>query len=82
MGCPRVIDLAQRQQKLSRVDDQRDGTPFLQGEAERVGIVQPGEEELQGDLTAAFQCLKGLTGKREREFLQGVTGEWLPTENE
>lgn len=46
MGCPHHIDLAQRQQKTSGVDDQRNGAPFLQGKPERIGIVQPGEERV------------------------------------
>jgi len=36
----------------SHKNDQRDGTPFLRGKAERVGAVQPGAEK--ADLTAAF----------------------------
>ncbi|KAJ7427044.1 hypothetical protein WISP_10239 [Willisornis vidua] len=38
--------------------------------AETIGIVQPGEEKLWGDLTVALQCLKGPTGKMERDYLQ------------
>ena len=38
-------------------NDPRDGTPPLQGQAERTGAVQPGGSK--GDLIVAFQCLKG-----------------------
>ena len=40
-------------------NDPRDGTPLPQGQAERPGAVQPGEEKAVGDLIAAFQYLKG-----------------------
>jgi len=37
----------------------------------KVGAVQPGEEKALGDLKAAFQYLKGPTGRMERDFSQG-----------
>ena len=40
-------------------NDPRDGTPLLQGQAERAGAVQHGEEKALRDLRAAFQYLKG-----------------------
>uniref|UniRef100_A0A8C5UAZ6 Uncharacterized protein n=1 Tax=Malurus cyaneus samueli TaxID=2593467 RepID=A0A8C5UAZ6_9PASS len=48
--------------------------------AGRVGGVQPREEN-RGDQIVAFQCLKELTGKLERDYLQGPgvpeKGEWV-----
>jgi len=62
--------------------DQQDGTPLLRGKAERVGVVQPGEEKLQEDLVAAFQYLKGTYRKAgegffTRECSNRTRGEWL-----
>lgn len=39
------------------------------GDRLRAGGVQPGEESLQGDLTAAFLCLKGADKQQEENFL-------------
>jgi len=44
-------------------DDQRAGAPPLQGQAERAGALQPGEEKALGDLIAAFQYLEGASGQ-------------------
>jgi len=44
-------------------NDQRAGTALLGGKAERVETVQPGEEKAPGDLTVAFQDLKGAYNK-------------------
>ena len=44
-------------------DDHRAGVPLLQGQARRVGAVQPGEEKARGDLIAAFQYLTGAYRK-------------------
>ena len=40
-------------------NDPRDGTPPLQGQAERVGAVQPGEEKALGRLDSSFSVPKG-----------------------
>lgn len=40
-------------------DDQRAGAPLLWRGAETIGVVQPWEKESLGDLTMAFQYLKG-----------------------
>ena len=44
-------------------DDPRAGATLLWGQAERAEAVQPREEKAAGDLIAAFQYLKGPTGK-------------------
>ena len=36
-----------------------------------LGLFSPEKRRLWGELTAAFQCLKGPTRKLERDFLQG-----------
>ncbi|GAB0185906.1 triadin [Grus japonensis] len=55
-------------------DDQRAGAPLLRREAERVGVVQPGEEKAPGrpysSLPVPEEYLKGI-GKLERDCLQG-----------
>jgi len=50
-------------------NDPKDGTPLLQGGAERAGSVQPGEEKAQGDLRTIFQYLEGGCKKEgDRSF--------------
>ena len=39
--------------------DQRPGTPLLGGKAERVGVVQPGEEKALGRPYCSLSVLKG-----------------------
>jgi len=63
--CPALEPSAQERQEPTRVgpeeghsNDQRAGTPLLEGKAERAGAVQPGEKRLQGELTAAFRYSK------------------------
>ena len=48
-------------------NDPRDRGPLPQGQAERAGAVQPGEEKALGRLRVAFQYLKG--GKKEGDRL-------------
>ena len=50
-------------------NDQRAGTPLLWGKAERVGLFSPKKRRLWGQLTAAFQYLKGETYKSGGEGL-------------
>ncbi|GAB0189971.1 cAMP-dependent protein kinase inhibitor alpha [Grus japonensis] len=45
-------------------DDQEDGTPLLLGQAERVGVVQPGEEKALARPYSSLPVLKG--GLQER----------------
>jgi len=47
---------------------QRDGTPFLEGQAERVDAIQHGEEKALGDFIAAFQYLNGAYKKDGEKF--------------
>lgn len=49
----------------------RNGAALLRGKAEIFGIAQPREEKIQGDLTAALQCLKEPRRNMERDCLQG-----------
>ena len=49
--------------------DQRAGTPLLQRQTEGAGLVQPGEEKAVGDLTAAFQYLKGAHKQEGNQLL-------------
>ena len=54
--------------------DPRDGTPLLQGQAERAGAVQHGEEKALRDLRAAFQYLKGGWKEEEDRLFSRVCG--------
>ncbi|KAJ7394999.1 hypothetical protein BTVI_158999 [Pitangus sulphuratus] len=74
LGAQHRKELLERVQRRHQ-DDQRVGAALLWGRAERAGIVQPGEEKLWGDLIVAFQCLKELAGKVERDYLQGPRGQ-------
>ena len=58
-------------------NDQRDGTPLLRREAERVGAVQPGEEKAVGRPYCGLSVLKGGLYKRGTGFLARpvVTGQ-------
>jgi len=42
-----------------RKKDPRDGTPLLQGQAERAGTVQPGEEKARGRPKCGLSAPKG-----------------------
>ncbi|RMC11794.1 hypothetical protein DUI87_11920 [Hirundo rustica rustica] len=74
----RDLELLERVQGRHQ-GDQRDGAALDQrdgaadgGKAGRAGIVQPGGEKLWGDPAVAFQCLKELTRKVERDLGQGI----------
>lgn len=45
----------------------RPGALTLRGEAERAGLVQPGEKTDQGDLKGDSQCLQG-------DYQEGLSG--------
>ena len=49
----------------------RDGTSAIQGQAERDGAVQPGEEKAPGRPGPAFQYLKGAVRKKGMDSLAG-----------
>lgn len=51
-------------------DNQMTGAPLLWEQAERVGIVQPGEKKAPERPKSPFQYLKGATEELERDFLQ------------
>ena len=57
-------------------DDQRAGAPLLWGQAERVGVAQPGEEKAPRDLIAAFQYLKGAYQKAGEGLLKWTCSDW------
>jgi len=48
-------------------NDQWDGTPFLIGEAERIGAVQPGEEQASGRPYCSLPVLQGGLQERYRQ---------------
>jgi len=52
-------------------NDTRDGTPALQGQAERAGIVQSEGKKAPGDLIVGFQYLKGAIKKLGTNSLSG-----------
>jgi len=49
-------------------NDLRNGTPLLRGEVERVGVVQPGEEQALGTPYSSLPVLKGRLLERWRLF--------------
>lgn len=57
-------------------DDQRAEAPPQWAQAEQAGAFQSGEQKALGNLTGAFQNLKGPSRKLERDILKGhiVTG--------
>ena len=56
-------------------NDPWNGTPLLQGQAERAGAVQPGDEKRRGDLIATFQYLKGSYRKEGDRLFSRVCGD-------
>ena len=65
--CP-VLELPKQEGHVivgagPEVGQEESGAPPLQGQAERAGALQPGEEMAPGDLIAVFQYLKGTYRK-------------------
>ena len=58
------MDLLEQVQK-SHEDDQGAGAPPLRGQAERIGVVQPGEEKAPGRPYSGLPVVKGGYGKAE-----------------
>jgi len=56
-------------------NDQRDGTPLLQGEAERVGAVRPGEEKAPGTPYCSLSVFKGGLEERWRQIFSRACGD-------
>lgn len=55
-------------------DDEGLGACELRGEAERAGIVQPGEEKAQGHLIHVYKHLVGVEVKN----MEADSSEWCP----
>ncbi|KAJ7406957.1 hypothetical protein BTVI_64407 [Pitangus sulphuratus] len=63
-----LLEQAQRRHQ----DDQRGGAALLGGKDERIGIVQPGEEKLWGDLIVAFQDMKEQQERWRETIYRGL----------
>ena len=73
--CPALVPSAPQQtwtcwsrSRGGHQNDLRDGTPLLWGKAERVGVVQPGEEKGPGRPCCSLPVLKGAYKKDEEEL--------------
>ena len=56
--------------------DPRDGTPPLQGQAERAGAVRPGEEKTLGRPESSLSVPRGAVRRKGTDFLVGSVVNW------
>jgi len=73
-GAPRTrkTESCWRGSRGGHKDDQRAAAPPLQRQAEGAGLVQHGEEKVQGDLIAACQYLNGASKQEGSQLFQRV----------
>ena len=67
----RGMDLSERVQKRDTEMIHRMEDLFYKDRLRELGPFSLEKRRLQGDLMAAFQCLKGATGKKGTDFLAG-----------
>ena len=73
-GCGAIGESPEKGNK----NDPRDGTPPLQGQAERTGAVQPGEEKAPGKPESSLSVSKVGRGQTLAESVVKGQGEMVP----